>query len=82
MKHMGDSGNGYEYGDPQDIWEDDSEIVTPVKVAPLFVFDKVTRLTVVTESGVEYERYNAFIGGVELHLQDDGRTLKIFPVSK
>lgn len=48
----------------------------------VFEFDKVTRITVVTESGVEYERYNAFVGGVEIHLQDDGRTLKIFPVPK
>ena len=37
----------------------------------------VTRITVVTETGVMFEKYNAFKHGVELHVQDDGRTLKI-----
>lgn len=42
-------------------------------------FDKVTRVTVVSEDGVEFEKYNLFENGIEIHLQDDGRTLKIFP---
>lgn len=42
---------------------------------------KVTRITVVSDKGVEFERYDLFENGVELHLQDDGRTLKIFPVA-
>lgn len=37
----------------------------------------VTRITVVTEDGNIFEKYNAFKHGVELHVQDDGRTLKI-----
>ena len=42
-------------------------------------FDKVTRITLVSNNGVEFEKYNLYEHGVELHLQDDGRTLKIFP---
>lgn len=42
-------------------------------------FDNVTRVTVVSDKGVEFERYNLFENGVEIHLQDDRRTLKIFP---
>jgi hypothetical protein len=42
-------------------------------------FKDVTRITVVgARGGVLFERYNAFTGGAELHLQDEGRTLKIF----
>lgn len=37
----------------------------------------VTRITVVTEDGNIFEKYNAYKHGVELHVQDDGRTLKI-----
>lgn len=40
---------------------------------------KVTRITVVTDEGVVYEKYDAFEFGVILSIQDDGRTLKIFP---
>lgn len=41
---------------------------------------KVTRITVVdSEYGRVFERYNLYRDGVELHLQDDGRTLKVFP---
>ena len=39
----------------------------------------VTRVTVVSDRGVEFEKYNLFEEGVEIHLQDGGRTLKIFP---
>lgn len=43
-------------------------------------FDKVTRITVVAkDAGIVYERYELYVDGVELHLQDNGRTLKIFP---
>lgn len=42
-------------------------------------FDSVTRITVVTDEGREFEKYNAYNNGVYLKLQDDGRTLKIFP---
>ena len=38
----------------------------------------VTRLTVVDRNGVVFERYDLFKNGIEIHLQDDGRTLKIF----
>lgn len=45
-------------------------------------FSKVTRITVVTaDGGRMFERYNAYDNGVELHLQDEGRTLKVFPRS-
>jgi hypothetical protein len=40
----------------------------------------VTRICVVdSEHGRAFERYNFYLNGVELHLQDDGRTLKILP---
>lgn len=42
-------------------------------------FNKVTRVTIVTDEGIAFERYNLYEHGVEMHLQDDGRTLKIFP---
>jgi hypothetical protein len=43
-------------------------------------YPDVTRITVVLPDGIGFERYNAYPNGVELHLQDDGRTLKIFPI--
>lgn len=43
------------------------------------IHEEVTRITLVTEDGVEFERYDMYPDGVEVHLQDDGRTLKIFP---
>ncbi len=42
-------------------------------------FENVTRITVVREEGLAFEDYHAYAMGVEVHLQDDGRTLKIFP---
>lgn len=53
----------------------------PATPPPVATFDDVTRITVVMDNpdGLVFERYNAYKGGVELHLQDDGRTLKIFP---
>lgn len=43
---------------------------------------KITRITVVTDEGREFEKYNAFENGIVLSIQDDGRTLKIFPGQK
>lgn len=42
-------------------------------------FPKVTRITVVGADGIVYENYNLFPDGAEVHLQDEGRTLKVFP---
>jgi hypothetical protein len=43
-------------------------------------YSKVTRICVVDEeSGIAFERYGFYRNGVELHLQDEGRTLKVFP---
>jgi len=41
---------------------------------------KVTRITIVLPGGTVLDRYNAYPHGVELHVQDDGRTLKLFPI--
>lgn len=43
---------------------------------------KITRITVVTDKGREFEKYNAFENGVVLSIQDGGMTLKIFPGRK
>lgn len=43
---------------------------------------KITRITVVTDEGREFEKYDAYEAGVVLSVQDGGRTLKIFPRSK
>jgi IS30 family transposase len=51
------------------------------KVREMLPLPAVTRVTVVSDRGVEFEKYNLFENGVEVHLQDDGRTLKIFPRS-
>lgn len=40
---------------------------------------KVTRVTVVTEDGIQYENYNAYKDGCVVMLQDEGRTVKILP---
>lgn len=40
---------------------------------------KITRITVVTDEGREFEKYNAFENGIVLSIQDDGKTLKILP---
>jgi hypothetical protein len=47
---------------------------------PALSFPEVTRITVVDENGRAFEQWG--FPGVELHLQDDGRTLKIFPISE
>lgn len=45
-------------------------------------FPKVTRITVVGDEGLEYEEYDLYDDGAEIHLQDGGRTLKVFPRRK
>lgn len=49
------------------------------RVRQMFPLPDVSRVTVVSEDGVEFEKYNLYENGIEIHLQDDGRTLKIFP---
>jgi hypothetical protein len=44
-------------------------------------FPLVTRITLVGKNGLVYEDYNLFKDGAEVHLQDGGRTLKVFPRS-
>lgn len=43
------------------------------------MFPEVTRVTVVGQQGTEFERYNLYTDGAEIHLQDGGHTLKVFP---
>ena len=46
-------------------------------------FPDVTRITVVSdEHGRAFERYDMYKNGVDILLQDDGRTLKIFPAMR
>lgn len=45
------------------------------------VLPKVTRLTVVREDGTYFEKYDMYRSGVDIYMQDEGRTLKIFPRS-
>ena len=49
------------------------------KVRNFFNLPDVTRITVVSDGGVEFEKYDLYENGIEVHLQDDGLTLKIFP---
>lgn len=44
------------------------------------VFPGVTRATVVGDNGLLFERYDLYGGGVEVHIQDGGRTIKVFPL--
>lgn len=44
--------------------------------------ERVTRVTIVTDSGIVYEDYAAYRGGIELSIQDEGRTLKVFPLKE
>ena len=48
----------------------------------VFGFPDVTRVTVVADDGSVFERYRIWKGGVEIHLQDDGRTMKLFPLAE
>lgn len=43
------------------------------------ILPAVTRIVVVGDRVKELEEWNLWANGVEVHLQDDGRTLKIFP---
>lgn len=40
---------------------------------------KINRVTVVSQDGREFEKYNLYESGVVLSIQDKGRTLKLFP---
>ena len=51
-------------------------------MAKVAEFKDVTRVTLVGKNGLAYEDYNLFKGGCEVHLQDDGRTLKVFPLQE
>lgn len=43
-------------------------------------FPNVTRITVVSEEyGRAFEKFDLYEGGVDIFIQDDGRTMKIFP---
>ncbi len=45
-------------------------------------YPQVMRITVVTKVGRRvFEQYDAFPEGCEIHLQDEGRTMKIFPIT-
>jgi len=49
---------------------------TPLSSAKLQDYSQVTRVEVIDASGRAYTKLN--IKAVELHLQDDARTLKLF----
>jgi hypothetical protein len=58
-------------------------MVQRVEGDDIVVFPAVTRITVVDERyGMSFEKYDLYRGGVEVHLQDDGRTLKVFPLRR
>lgn len=40
--------------------------------------ENITRITIVTDEGNVFEDYKAYGAGVELSIQDEGRTLKVF----
>lgn len=40
---------------------------------------RITRVTVVSQDGREFEKFNLYESGVVLSIQDEGRTLKLFP---
>lgn len=40
--------------------------------------ENITRITIVTDKGNVFEDYKAYEDGVELSIQDEGRTLKVF----
>lgn len=43
-------------------------------------FPEVTRVTIVSEEhGRVFEKFDLYKGGVDILIQDDGRTLKIVP---
>jgi hypothetical protein len=44
-------------------------------------FPNATRLTVIRKDGTVTEEWRVFTG-MEIHIQDEGRTVKIFPIQK
>jgi len=50
------------------------------KIQNMIPFPKVDRVEVIDEKGRSYTHYNA--KDVQIHLQDDGRTLKVFLKTK
>lgn len=45
------------------------------------ILPAVTRVTIVSKNGREYERFQLWDPeGVEIHIQDDGKTIKVFPL--
>lgn len=53
-----------------------SEVTELGKVRNILPFPKVTRVEVIDHGGRSY--INTVAGDVEIQLQDDGRTLKVF----
>lgn len=76
---------GYEYHHDYDRAQANGlirELLEQLEASEKSDYSRVTRITVVTDTNRVFEQYGAFKGGVELHLQDDGRTLKVFPLTK
>ena len=42
-------------------------------------FENVSRVTVASDDGIEFEKYGLYKHGVDVVIQDEGRTLKIIP---
>lgn len=53
--------------------------LTPGDDSIVIVVPTVDRVTVVGPDGIAFEKHGLFEHGAEIHLQDDGKTLKIFP---
>lgn len=45
------------------------------------ILPDATRVTVVGNDGIEYERYDLFDNGCMVLVQDEGRTVKILPLT-
>lgn len=44
-------------------------------------YEEVTRVAVLSQTnGRVFEQYDIYKGGAEVHIQDEGRTLKVFPL--
>lgn len=50
--------------------------------SPVQIYPGVTRVTIVGPDGIAFERFGLYPDGCEIHLQDNGRTLKVFPRQK
>lgn len=56
-------------------------MTTRISGNDVVLFPGVTRVTVVDDKyGCIFERHDVYSGGVQVHIQDDGKTLKIFPL--